>query len=281
MIKFFRKIRYDLMENPTSAKATAGSKTGKPASRTGKYLKYAIGEIALVVIGILIALQINNWNEERKSDKQIQLLMNSLVGAINQDIRYLNNTAILHEFRSNSLRYLLKFSRNTLSTSTNSEPVPKFENNNIWEGAYPDTLNADFVDKTIRWSGTNDNLVIDKNVLDELKNSNLFSAIKNDSLKSVINSYYSYVNSNFLLDDWNEELTSSWRAFLRDTYGVLTRSLYGMDGDPLEFVTRNEAVQVRIHEMIGPARYRSAKATKAIALAEDVLLEINKYQKSK
>ena len=50
MIKFFRKIRYDLMEK----------------NKTGKYLKYAIGEIVLVVIGILIALQINNWNESRK-----------------------------------------------------------------------------------------------------------------------------------------------------------------------------------------------------------------------
>ncbi|MDH3609388.1 MAG: DUF6090 family protein [Gammaproteobacteria bacterium] len=59
MIKFFRKIRFDLMENPTSAKASAGTKTGK-------YLKYAIGEIVLVVIGILIALSINNCNESRK-----------------------------------------------------------------------------------------------------------------------------------------------------------------------------------------------------------------------
>lgn len=38
-------------------------------NKTGKYLKYAVGEIVLVVIGILIALQINNWNETRKQDK--------------------------------------------------------------------------------------------------------------------------------------------------------------------------------------------------------------------
>ena len=51
MLKFFRKIRQNLlMEN-----------------KTGKYFKYAIGEIVLVVIGILIALQINTWNENRKS----------------------------------------------------------------------------------------------------------------------------------------------------------------------------------------------------------------------
>ncbi len=34
-------------------------------NKTGKYLKYAVGEIILVVIGILIALQINNWNDNR------------------------------------------------------------------------------------------------------------------------------------------------------------------------------------------------------------------------
>ena len=52
MIKFFRKIRYNLMKH----------------NKTGKYFKYAIGEIVLVVIGILIALSINNWNEQRKNN---------------------------------------------------------------------------------------------------------------------------------------------------------------------------------------------------------------------
>ena len=54
MIPFFRKIRKTLADD------------NKPL----KYLRYAIGEIVLVVIGILIALQINNWNEHRKSKLQ-------------------------------------------------------------------------------------------------------------------------------------------------------------------------------------------------------------------
>ena len=54
MIKFFRKIRYDLMEK----------------NKTGKYLKYAFGEIVLVVIGILIALSINSWNNNRIDTKR-------------------------------------------------------------------------------------------------------------------------------------------------------------------------------------------------------------------
>ena len=67
MLKFFRKIRYDLME------------TGKPALPAGRYLKYAIGEIILVMIGILLALQVNNWNEQRKEKKIKKELVVSLI----------------------------------------------------------------------------------------------------------------------------------------------------------------------------------------------------------
>jgi hypothetical protein len=51
---------------------------GRPAGRTGRYLKYAIGEIVLVVIGILIALSINNWNESIKSRSQELVLLKNL-----------------------------------------------------------------------------------------------------------------------------------------------------------------------------------------------------------
>ena len=62
MIKFFRKIRYNLMEQ----------------NKTGKYLKYAIGEIALVVIGILIAIQLNDWNQNRIERKEYNLVLLNL-----------------------------------------------------------------------------------------------------------------------------------------------------------------------------------------------------------
>jgi hypothetical protein len=51
MIKFFRKIRQNLLSE----------------NKLSKYLLYAIGEIMLVMIGILLALSINNWNENKKT----------------------------------------------------------------------------------------------------------------------------------------------------------------------------------------------------------------------
>ena len=130
------------------------------------------------------------------------------------------------------------------------------------------------MNRTYYFSGINDNTVINKNVLDELKSTGLFSAIKNDSLKIAINTYYSFVDRHFITEDWNENLTVSWREFLRDNYGVLTMQLYAI-GDPLSFVKQNKPVLTRMYVMIGPARFRSSNASKAISLAQDVIKEIN------
>ncbi len=55
-------------------------------NKTGKYFKYAIGEIVLVVIGILIALSINNWNEVRKD----KIKSYSYLQRLNEDLEIIN-----------------------------------------------------------------------------------------------------------------------------------------------------------------------------------------------
>ena len=61
-------------------------------NKTGKYLKYAIGEIVLVVIGILIALQINNWNNQRIEKNQQIKIMNRVLSDVQNDIQELSGT---------------------------------------------------------------------------------------------------------------------------------------------------------------------------------------------
>lgn len=74
MIKIFRHIRQKLLAE----------------NRFSKYLLYAIGEIILVVIGILIALQINNWNEARKKENQFKSTLEELYNKISDDVWFYN-----------------------------------------------------------------------------------------------------------------------------------------------------------------------------------------------
>ena len=55
-------------------------------NKTSLYFKYAISEIILVIIGILIALQINNWNEQRLAKEQSRIYLKNLDIEINQNI---------------------------------------------------------------------------------------------------------------------------------------------------------------------------------------------------
>jgi Family of unknown function (DUF6090) len=69
MITFFRKIRFDLMKKNLPNRQT---------SNTARYLKYGLGEILLVMIGILLALQVNNFNQDRKDNKKEQQILSQL-----------------------------------------------------------------------------------------------------------------------------------------------------------------------------------------------------------
>ena len=78
MIKFFRKIRQKLLTE----------------NKFSKYLLYAIGEIVLVVIGILIALQINNWNENISNQLRFENILSELRDDLKTDI--INSEKILN-----------------------------------------------------------------------------------------------------------------------------------------------------------------------------------------
>jgi len=91
MIKFFRHIRKILlMEN-----------------KTGTYFKYAIGEIVLVVIGILIALQINNWSENRKSKIKETAILKDFQDGLKFDITQLDSITVQYGRAKSSINTIL------------------------------------------------------------------------------------------------------------------------------------------------------------------------------
>ncbi|GAB5554479.1 MAG: hypothetical protein Sapg2KO_40700 [Saprospiraceae bacterium] len=89
MIKFFRKIRQSLIKE----------------NKTGKYLKYAIGEIILVVIGILIAIQLNEWRNDSINTKQKQKVLLALKSEFEANLTQLDT---VYYYQTNTLNALKK-----------------------------------------------------------------------------------------------------------------------------------------------------------------------------
>ena len=98
MLPFFRKIRYRLAQD----------------NQFFKYSKYAIGEIALVVIGILIALQINNWNEDRKTAKQEIKILNDLKNDLETNLKEISETYKSTNQRQKSIVLILDYFENAM-----------------------------------------------------------------------------------------------------------------------------------------------------------------------
>ena len=170
MIKFFRKIRQDLLSK----------------GKTGKYLKYAVGEIVLVVIGILIALQINNWNENRKnSEKEIAILENLKTEFVT------NKADLLETSNRNSIKYEL-VKKILLFTGQSNENMTKASSDemiyNIFGGHTAD-VSTGFVD--------------------DLLNSGNIYLINNDNLRQK-------------LTNWNKELLDH-KTEIEDDHAIYYR----------------------------------------------------------
>jgi hypothetical protein len=81
-------------------------------NKTGKYFKYAIGEIILVVIGILIALQINNWNQRQQNEELSKLYFEDFINEVSSDITSLNERIKSNEISAKNASSII----NTLAT---------------------------------------------------------------------------------------------------------------------------------------------------------------------
>ncbi|WP_051957640.1 DUF6090 family protein [Altibacter lentus] len=154
MIKFFRHIRQRLIGE----------------NRFSKYLLYAIGEIILVVIGILIALQINNWNEARKNTKTENEYYCRLLEDFELDR---NNIKRL----SDESDYKIKKSKALLLD------LPKKEKSKEY-----------LIDNYIQALRTNAFVPSKVTILD-ITSSGKLNLIKNDSIKKILIRYYAELDN--------------------------------------------------------------------------------------
>ena len=96
--------------------------------KTGKYLKYAIGEILLVMIGILLALQVNNWNEDNQLEKVRQNYYNQLLEDLNAETVNLNDRiSVLEKSTASHEAFLAVFDRTDLNVPQLIEALTKVD----------------------------------------------------------------------------------------------------------------------------------------------------------
>lgn len=151
MIKLFRQIRYKLMSE----------------NKTSRYFKYAIGEIILVVIGILIALQINNWNQYKKDQKLEQQYYCRLLEDVNQDLVNFNDYVhLLNE-----------------KIATNNTLIQRLQDQSM-----PLDSIAPLVLKSIKYSIRDAKATTD--AFEDIKSSGNLNIIKDLSLKNQLADYY-------------------------------------------------------------------------------------------
>ena len=153
MIKFFRRIRQKLLAE----------------SKFSKYLVYAFGEIILVAIGILMAFQVSNWNQQRISNQYESKLLSELKNTIVADYDLLQMAIDGNNRTSRSCEIILSHLDQNLPY--NDSLALHFENSNIW------------------WT-----MVIRKNAFETAKAYGL-DFIENDSTRKLLSGVYEQVQS--------------------------------------------------------------------------------------
>jgi len=146
MIKFFRQIRYNLMEQ----------------NKTSKYLKYAIGEIALVVIGILIAIQLNSARDNNNKRIEEIIRLENILSDLNQDKVELKKIIERRKSKANSAKIMEGY-YHTKKVDNLTDYYSNWVNVLIWEAHNPSLL-----------------------TFKELLNSGELSSLSNEDIKQLL-----------------------------------------------------------------------------------------------
>ncbi|UJH68827.1 DUF6090 family protein [Allomuricauda sp. SCSIO 65647] len=203
MIKFFRKIRRSLIAQ----------------NKFPKYLLYAVGEIILVVIGILIALQINNYSEYQKERKKEWVLLSNLSQEVQLDMLQIENNTRLTTERLKRLDSLVQLLR------------------------APDSINAlQFIRQSYEFV-FDQYFKSNSGIFDEAVSSGKMSYIQNEPLRQRIFNYYRNVKESYI-DGTARQITDEFITPLLIEHVYLNQEGFTMLGMDVEDISIIEELNV-------------------------------------
>jgi len=218
MINFFRRIRKKLADD------------NKPL----KYLRYAIGEIVLVVVGILIALQINNWNEDRKANIQEVKILEEMKDVLEGELEHQS--------------FMISGNKNSKASA---KLIIDYFNSGL---PYHDSINHHFVEAHSRYVG-----LIRDNAYQKAKSYGL-GFIATDSLMELLTWTYE-VNTNWL-GELNERNNLYENVTVIPRLTELFESVIMTDINRLlEINPENDMIPLDYQELVDDKQYRTILKT--------------------
>ena len=208
MLPFFRKIRWQLAKE----------------NQFLKYSRYAIGEIVLVVIGILIALQINNWNNQRLSDRQMTSFLIGMIDDLKSDTLQIDTR--------------IKFYNELLERKKTILQLPSFKEINI------DSL-FDMAQTTTA------NYTINTSTFDKIRSTGITQISRNISLSKTIYNYYT-ISYNSFKDymNWDIEESKGDDYYFHHGKNKYEMNLVGYDLEPTDKLLNFQNESVRRKNLI-------------------------------
>lgn len=193
MIKFFRKIRQNLLSE----------------GKTGKFFKYALGEIILVVIGIMIALQINNWNQNRLDSITETKYLDRIVKELNLNNQF-NKSLITDRFfkKIEGLKLAKEYCENKLFVTDTLDFLNSVSYGCVFSGGYNFGTRSSY---------------------DELINTGNLQLIRKDTLKNKIAEYYDYIS---IIGERVKVYSSE--------FSIYTSELLPFDSENPDYITKSD-----------------------------------------
>ncbi len=249
MIKLFRKIRQKLLSE----------------NKFSKYILYAIGEIVLVVIGILIALSINNWNENKNNINQARKHLGTVSLNLKDDIKQAEN--LLAETKTT-----FEYTNIFLSQFKTLKPVDNniqlyliylmYERNlEVNESGFNSLTSSNgmsFIDQNLQIK-----------ILDYYRHIEQLKSRENNANSEIKAQFEPYVKANYY---WIYNKTNPWHS---------QKELYKDDPRPIENINLKSVIaDKRLEIMVNGRRYQSMLLSdlysKTISLAKEIVTEIEK-----
>lgn len=262
MIKFFRRIRQQLVIE----------------SKFRKYVIYATGEIALVVIGILIALQVSNWNENKKELVRAHKVLENLSDEIMQDSDYFNKVYLAEK---------------NIFLQGAEVLFHEHRKDQITQG------HDSIIGMSFRLACFTPVIKSSKNAYNELMASDLLIHIKSEDLKHNLKEYYGQIDFLNSYSEQSHQLSNDLIFELAQYYEIIpaekqdSREISDFSGaaesnftakyDLLSF-RKNKSLNPKLYDMIDIHKDRlgglEILRELSIKIQDEIHIEIEKYKES-